>query len=174
MTPPHIRWLQFVTQELPNVIICDGIPTTLISGTYDSCGKTIKRHLTNGNPLWVQLNAHYTSKHTGCAFSNLQSIIQHINSLFPVDFYASALGTGGIMFSGCPSVRPSVRPSARSLKYPFFTCTWVRWSIRPTVTILRHVRPSVQTGFRAFAGERIEGMVWNFACSCILTTYITS
>ena len=49
------------------------------------------------------------------------------------------LGAGGIMFSGCPSVRPSVR----SLKYPLLTCTWVRWSTRPTVTVLRHVRPSV-------------------------------
>ena len=47
------------------------------------------------------------------------------------------LGAGGIMFSGCPSVRPSVR----SLKYPLLTCTCVRWSTRPTVTVLRHVRP---------------------------------
>ena len=37
----------------------------------------------------------------------------------------------------------SVRLSVRSLKYPLFTCTWVRWSNRPTVTVLRHVRPSV-------------------------------
>ena len=47
------------------------------------------------------------------------------------------------MFSGCPSVRPSVR----SLKYPLLTCTWVRWSTRPTVTVLRptvSVRPSVR------------------------------
>ena len=50
------------------------------------------------------------------------------------------LGAGGIIFSGCPSVRPSVR----SLKYPLLTCTWVRWSTRPTVTILRHVCPSVR------------------------------
>ena len=41
-------------------------------------------------------------------------------------------------------VRPSVRPSVRSLKYPLLTCTWVRWSTRPTITILRHVRPSVR------------------------------
>ena len=38
----------------------------------------------------------------------------------------------------------SVRPSVRSPKYPLSTCTWVRWSIRPTVTVLRHVRPSVR------------------------------
>ena len=53
------------------------------------------------------------------------------------------LGDGGIMFSGCLSVRPSVRPSVWSLKCPLLTCTWVRWSTQPTVTILRHVRPSV-------------------------------
>ena len=76
------------------------------------------------------------------------------------------LGTGGIMFSGCPSVRPSVR----SLKYPLLTCTWVRWSTRPTVTVLRHVRLSVRQSvclsvrrcFRAFAGECMEGLTWNF------------
>ena len=31
----------------------------------------------------------------------------------------------------------------RNLKYPPLTCTWVRWSIWPTVTVLRHVRRSV-------------------------------
>ena len=28
-------------------------------------------------------------------------------------------------------------------------------------------------GFRAFSGECMEGMAWNFACSCILTTFRT-
>ena len=42
----------------------------------------------------------------------------------------------------------SVRPSVRSLKYPLLTCTWVRWSTRPTVTVLRHVRPSVRLSVR--------------------------
>ena len=54
------------------------------------------------------------------------------------------LRAGGIMFSGCPSVRPSVR----SLKYPLLTCTWVRWATRPTVTVLRHVCPSVRPSVR--------------------------
>ena len=35
---------------------------------------------------------------------------------------------------------PVVRPSVRSPKYPLSTCTRVRWSIRPTVTIFRPVR----------------------------------
>ena len=48
------------------------------------------------------------------------------------------LGAGGIVFPGCPSIRPSVR----SPKYPLSTCTWIRWSIRQTVTVLRPVRPS--------------------------------
>ena len=92
-------------------------------------------------------------------------------------FMPPPLGAGGIMFSGCPSVRPSVR----SLKYPLLTCTWVRWSTRPTVTVLRHVRPSVcpsvrpsvRRGFRAFAGECMEGLAWNFTCWCILTIFRT-
>ena len=37
-----------------------------------------------------------------------------------------------------------VRPSVRSLKYSLLTCTWVSWSTRPTVTVLRHVRLSVR------------------------------
>ena len=133
-------------------------------------------------------------------------------------FMPPPLGDGGIMFSGCPSVRPSVRSS----KYPLSTCTWVHWSIRPTVTVLWHVRPKRfpgiswrthggnglkfcmlmyldhiqnwlvyshgllifiifalfwlnETGqiwaFRAFPGELIEGMAWNFVCWCILTTF---
>ena len=122
----------------------------------------------------------------------------------------------------------SVPSSVRSLKYPLLTCTWVRWSTRPTVTVLRHVRPSVPLerflgiwrrmdsaiglkfymlmyldhlqnwlvygpglfiflilalfwlsetgqiwGFRAFPGERMEGMAWNFARWCILTLFRT-
>ena len=46
------------------------------------------------------------------------------------------------------SVRPSVCPSIRSLKYPLLTCTWVRWSTRPTVTVLRHVPLSVRPSVR--------------------------
>ena len=33
--------------------------------------------------------------------------------------------------------------------------------------------PSVWMGFRAFPGERMEGIAWNFACWCILTTFWT-
>ena len=73
------------------------------------------------------------------------------------------LGAGGIMFSGCPSVRPSVRLSVRPKpEIPSFDLYLVRWSTRPTVTVLRHVRPSVRpsvrSGFRAIAEECIEGM----------------
>ena len=49
----------------------------------------------------------------------------------------------------------SVRPSVRSLKYPLRACTWVRWSTRPTVTVLRHVRPSVCPSVRP---ERFPGI----------------
>ena len=105
-----------------------------------------------------------------------------------VCFYASAFRRRRHYVFGL-SVRPSVRPSVRSLKYPLLTCTCVRWSTRPTVTVLRHVRPSaeikfsedvrpsvrpsVRRGFRAFAGECMEGLAWNFICWCILTTFRT-
>ena len=70
-------------------------------------------------------------------------------------FMPPPLGAGGIMFSGCPSVRPSVR----SLKYPLLTCTWVRWSTRPTVTVLRHVRSSVRLSVRpSVRPERFPGI----------------
>ena len=70
-------------------------------------------------------------------------------------FMPPPLGAGGIMFSGCPSVRPSVHPS-------------VRLSLRPKPEI-----PSFEGqiwGFRVFPGELMEEMAWNFARWCILTT----
>ena len=52
------------------------------------------------------------------------------------------LGAGGIMFSGCPSVRPSVQ----SLKYPLLTCTWVR--CHPTNSNRFTACPSVRLSVR--------------------------
>ena len=84
------------------------------------------------------------------------------------------LGVGGIMFSSCPSIRPSkawnflfwhvhgplVHPTNRDR---FRACP----SVRPSV------RLSVRRGFRKFAGERMEGMTWNFTCWYILTIFRT-
>ena len=78
-------------------------------------------------------------------------------------------------------VRPSVRPKPEipsfdlymgPLIHPtnrnrFTACPSVRLSVRPSV------RPSVRRGFRAFAGECMEGLVWNFTCWCILTIFRT-
>ena len=139
------------------------------------------------------------------------------------------LGAGGIMFSGCPSVRPSVRPKPEipsfdlymgPLVHPtnrnrFTACPSVRLSVRPSVRperfpgICRRMHGGISLtfymlmylqnwlvyghglliflilalfwhsetgqiwGFRAFPGERMEGMAWNFACWCILTTFKT-
>ena len=109
------------------------------------------------------------SLETKSFYAEMISIAWFIENYSFTIFMPPPLGAGGIMFSGCPSVRPSVR----SLKYPLLTCTWVRWSTRPTVTVLRHVRPSVRRGFWAFAGERMEGMARNFTCWCILTIFRT-
>ena len=106
-------------------------------------------------------------RQNGCHFAD-----NILKLIFLIACYASAFRRRRHYVFGL-----SVRPSVRSLNYPLLTCTWVRWSTRPTVTILQHVRPSVcpsvRRGFRAFAGERIEGMAWNFTCSCILTTFRT-
>ena len=146
------------------------------------------------------------------------------------------LGAGGIMFSGCPSVRPSVRPSEawntlfwpvhgsvgpHDQPLPFYGMS-VRPSVRPSVCpsvrperfpgICRRMHGGISLkfymlmyldhlqnwlvyghgllvflilaqfwlsetgqiwGFRAFPGERMEGMAWNFARWCILTTFRT-
>ena len=142
------------------------------------------------------------------------------------------LGAGGIMFSGCPSVRPSVRPKPEipsfdlymgplvhpTNRYRFTACPSVRPSVCPSVRPERfpgicrrtHGRNGPKFymlmypdhlqnwlvyghgllillilalfwlnetgqiwGFRAFPGERMEEMAWNFACWCILTTFRT-
>ena len=142
------------------------------------------------------------------------------------------LGAGGIMFSGCPSVRPSVRPKPEipsfdlymgPLVHPtnrnhFTACTSVRPSVCPSVRpkrfpgicrrmhggnglkfcepmYLDHLQNWLvyghglliflilalfwlsETGqiwgLRAFPGENMEEIAWNFAYWCILTTFRT-
>ena len=63
--------------------------------------------------------------------------------ILPIPFIVMPppLGAGGIMFSGCPSVRPAGESWNNLFSQ---VCAWVRCSIRPTVTVLRHVRPSVR------------------------------
>ena len=68
------------------------------------------------------------------------------------------------------SVRPSVHPSAR-LSEAWNTLFWpVHGSVGPPdqpwpfygMSVRPSVRPSIRRGFRAFAGERMEGMALNF------------
>ena len=40
-------------------------------------------------------------------------------------------------------------------------------------SVRRSVRPSVRRGFRAFAGECMEGLAWNFTCRWIFTIFRT-
>ena len=44
-------------------------------------------------------------------------------------------------------------------------------SVHPTNYDRFAACPSVRRGFQAFAGEHMEGMAWNLACWCILTTF---
>ena len=89
----------------------------------------------------------YTESPNACLSPDLKVLTHHLHHLIDgTSNYASALRRRRHYVFGLsvrPSVRPSIRLSVRSLKYPLLTCTWVRWSTRPTVTILRHVRPSV-------------------------------
>ena len=78
-----------------------------------------------------------------CSPETLLCLRSSSHKLIYVFYYASAFRRRRHYVFGL-SVRPSVRQSVQSLKYPLLTCTWVRWSTRPTVTILRHVRPSVR------------------------------
>ena len=81
---------------------------------------------------------HETIPHQESADIKLSNCKIHLT----LSFYASAFRRRRHYVFGL-SVRPSVRPSVRSLKYPLLTYTWVCWSTWPTVTVLRHVRPSV-------------------------------
>ena len=73
------------------------------------------------------------------------------------------------MFWGCPSVRPSVRPKPEITYFHLYMGPLVHPSNRDRFAAC----PSVRRGFRAFARERMEEMVWNFACWCILGTFRT-
>ena len=79
-------------------------------------------------------------------------------------------GAGGIMFSGCPSVRP--KPEIPS--FDLYMGPLVHATNRNRFTACPSVRPYVRPErFRAFAGERMEGMAQNFTCWCILTIFRT-
>ena len=127
----------------------------------------------------------------------------------------SPLGTGGSMFSGCPSVRSlkylfspvhgsvgpsdqpwsfcgmSVRMSGRfpgicwrthggnglkfgMLMYLGHLQNWLDYGHGLLIFLLLAPLWLNETGqiwgFRAYPGERMERMAWNFACWCILTS----
>ena len=88
-------------------------------------------------------------------------------------------------FTACPSVRPSIsmglwcwelmsRPDPAVLPVGTLHSLRVRVRVSRRIFIYSHhntcvfskmsVRPSAWRGFRAFAGECIEGLAWNFTC----------
>ena len=103
-------------------------------------------------------------------------------------FYASAFRRRRHYVFGL-SVRPSVRPSEawntlfwpvhRSVGPPDQLLPFYGMSVRPSVppsvcpSVRLSVRPSVRRGFRAFAGDCMKGLAWNFTCWCILTIFRT-
>ena len=96
-------------------------------------------------------------------------------------------------FTACPSVRPSIRPErflgicrrthgGNGLKFYMLIYldhlqNWLVYGHSLLIFIILALFWLSETGqiwgFRAFPGERMEGMAWNFACWCILTTFRT-
>ena len=71
------------------------------------------------------------------------------------------------------SVRPSVRPKPEIPSFDLYMGPLVHPTNRNRFTACPSVSPSVRRGFRAFAGERMEGMARNLTCWCILTIFRT-
>ena len=88
-------------------------------------------------------------------------------------------------FKACPSVQTCIM---------LWVCSYWKTSVCPSVGFVQATgahwaypsrfasccgfvhterRLFVGRGFRAFAGEHMEGMAWNFACWCIVTTFRT-
>ena len=82
-------------------------------------------------------------------------------------------GAGCIMFSGCPSIRPSEAWNTLFPPVHGSVCPsnqpWLFRGMSPHPS----VHPSIWRVFWAFAGELMEGITWNFACWCILSTFRT-
>ena len=76
-------------------------------------------------------------------------------AIFSLFVMPPPLGAGGIMFSGCPSVRP--KPEITF--FHLYMGPLVHPTIRDHFAACPSVRPSGRRGFLAFAGERMEGMV---------------
>ena len=123
-------------------------------------------------------------------------VVCHSSMYIILYFMPLPLGAGGIMFSGCincPSVRPSVCPE-RFLGICWRTHRWngLKFCM---LMYLDHLQNGLDYGHgllifvllaqvwlsetgqiwgcQAFPGERMEGMGWNSACWCILTTFRT-
>ena len=72
------------------------------------------------------------------------------NSYIPIFFMPSPLGAGGIMFSGCPSVRPSVRPKPEIPSFDLYMGPLVHPTNRNRFTACPSVRPSVLTKHHSY------------------------
>ena len=83
-----------------------------------------------------------------------------------------SLGAGGIMFSGCPSIRP--QPVIRNTLYPpvhgSVSSSDQPWPFAASPFVRPSVRLSVRPEqFLDFEGKHMEGMAWNVTYCCIMT-----
>ena len=87
-------------------------------------------------------------------------------------FYAAAFRGRRYYVFGL-SVRPSVRPKPEIPSFDLYMGPLVHLTNCDRFTACPSVRPSVRRGFRAFAGERMKGIAWNFTCWCVLVIFRT-
>ena len=132
--------MRYILITLSQVVLYRDMLKWFTDATDDKFSENNNIFLWRSASVWVMGWCGIVDELLALLFGLRQYELHLTNAIFKYIFMPPPLGAGGIMFSGCPSVRPSVR----SLKYPLLTCTWVCWSTRPTVTVLRHVRPSVR------------------------------
>ena len=132
-------------------------------GNGTRCPNLISSGYLPVSATWLRQSAIYWWITSGLYLINFVCTLSHPGLLLSFSFvmadFTFVMSIDALCFR---VVRPSVRPKPEihpTNLYRFTTCT--------------SVRPSIRRGFRAFAGERTEGMAWNFACLCILTTFRT-
>ena len=142
----------------------------------------------------------YASAAGGIMFSGCPSVHPSVRpkpEIPSFDLYMGPLvhPTNGNRFTACPSVRPSVCPSVRPDRFPgicrrmhrgiglkFYMLMYLdhlqNWSVYGCSLLILIIlalfwlsETGQIWGFRAFPGERMEGIALNFACWCILTIF---
>ena len=132
-------YMHFFIQRYPIYSTRWCVQILLVPGNYEPLG------------TWFWSCSVNTGGGISKSISNYIENNKYCNIMAPnIDFMPPPIGTGGILFSGYPSFRPTVRPSeARNTLFPP-----VHWSVGPSGKPLPScglcVDPSIRRGFRHF------------------------